>query len=110
MKKQQRCLIWEEVKNSPKEFGRFLDTLHEFFEALDQASKISKIPQLNPKNEMDLQSQKAISFPIAEEITLIIQTEKFVYHSVLKTTFYASPPWKKLNYMLKIHSHRNCQT
>ena len=57
-KLQQRFILKEEVSIPKKEIESLLDSLGEFFEAFDQANKVSQIPL--PNLRLDLQKQKTI--------------------------------------------------
>ena len=65
---------------------------------LIKLASAQRFPYRNRKLRLDLQSQKTISLLFTITISLNIQIDKFVYHSVLETTILAYFPSKSLNY------------
>ena len=57
-KLQQRFILKEEVSISKKEIEPLLDSLDEFFKALEQAKKVSQIPLPRPKFEIGFTKAK----------------------------------------------------
>ena len=57
-KLQQRFILKEEVSISKKEIESLLDSLGEFFQAFDQANKVSQIPLPKPKFEIGFTKAK----------------------------------------------------
>ena len=96
-KTQQHYILQEEVNTSKKELGFLSSSLREFPKVFDLASKISQIPPVNPKIEIESRNSNNFSVLIAMKISLNIQTDKFVYRSVLNSSNLAPFP-KKMNH------------
>ena len=93
-KTQQHYILQEEVNTSKKELGFLFSSLREFPQVFDLASKISQIPPVNPKIEIESRNSNNFSVLIAMMISLNIQTDKFVYRSVLNSSNLAPFPKK----------------
>ena len=99
LKTPQPYILEEEMKISRREITCLVDSLRDFLQTFDHASKIYRFPYRNSKLRLYLQSQKTISLLITVAISLNNQIDKLVHRSVLETTIRLFFPAKSLNYM-----------
>ena len=88
----------KEVNISKRELTSLVDSLREFLETFDHASKNIQVPLPKPKVEIGTKKSKTISLLITITISLNIQIDKLVYRTELETTVLAYLPPKSLNY------------
>ena len=99
LKTRQRYIVQEEVINSKKENSLVWPTICAIFsKVLIKPASAYRLRYQNPKLRLDPRSQKTISFVITITISLNIQSDKFIYHSVWDTTILAFLSPKSLNY------------